>query len=375
MSLIAVALAVFASVSAPDGEHVTQAGTKLIPTEQRDYAETTDRKVTSVASGVYVIRHPDAPDSFPQGNTTVVIGERAVLVIDSCYLPSSAREDIAQIKRWTKKPVRYLLNTHWHYDHTLGNKQYVAAFPGIVVLAQTNTARHIAGYNPGWFARYPVRTEKIRASLRSGKDQEGKPLTDEAKTQLEKDVLNRERVYAEFKNDAGGNPTRTFDRELDLDLGKRKVRLMFLGRGNSSGDAIAYLPKEKIIATGDLLDHPVPYLGGGYPYDLVKTLARMEKMDANVFIPGHGEVLHGKSYLRMVIRFITDVLVQVDRHVYDLESRSIGLADLQAMIDRTFPWQTWQQRFAGDNASNREFFRTFSYPGLVRAAHADAWRR
>ena len=52
------------------------------------------------------------------------LGDRAVLVVDSCYLPSSAREDIAQIKQWTDKPVRYLVNTHWHYDHADGNQVF-----------------------------------------------------------------------------------------------------------------------------------------------------------------------------------------------------------------------------------------------------------
>ena len=64
-----------------------------------DSGKTTERTVTKLAEGIYTIRHKDAPDTFPQGNTTVVIGEREVLVVDSCYLPSSAREDIADIRR------------------------------------------------------------------------------------------------------------------------------------------------------------------------------------------------------------------------------------------------------------------------------------
>src|SRR5437879_5148822 len=79
------------------------------------------RTVTKLAEGVYEISHKDAPDHFPQGNTVVIIGDSGVLVVDSCYLPSSAREDIAQIRQWTSKPVRYLLNTHWHNDHNQGN--------------------------------------------------------------------------------------------------------------------------------------------------------------------------------------------------------------------------------------------------------------
>ena len=68
-----------------------------------------ERTVTNVTEGVYVVRHKDAPDTFPQGNTTVIIGDKEVLVVDSCLLPSSAKEDIEQIKKWTNKPVRYLV--------------------------------------------------------------------------------------------------------------------------------------------------------------------------------------------------------------------------------------------------------------------------
>jgi hypothetical protein len=107
------------------------------PPPPSDSVKTVAREVTRLAEGVYAIRHPDAPDTFPQGNTTVVIGEREVLVVDSCYLPSSAREDIAQIRQWTKKPVRYLVNTHWHFDHTMGNAAYVDAFPSLAIVVQS----------------------------------------------------------------------------------------------------------------------------------------------------------------------------------------------------------------------------------------------
>src|SRR3954464_15285707 len=83
-----------------------------------DSTATKDRTITKLADGIYEIRHPDAPDTFPQSNTTVIIGDKGVFVVDSCLLPSTAREDVEQIKKWTNKPVIYLLNTHWHFDHT-----------------------------------------------------------------------------------------------------------------------------------------------------------------------------------------------------------------------------------------------------------------
>ncbi|HSK73466.1 MAG TPA: MBL fold metallo-hydrolase, partial [Pyrinomonadaceae bacterium] len=122
-----------------------------------DSVKTTARTVTKITEGVYVIRHKDAPDTFPQSNTTVIIGEREVLVVDSCYLPSSAKEDIAQIRQWTNKPVRYLVNTHWHYDHTMGNGVYWEPFPFLTIIAHTETAKQSVNYNPGWFERFPRR--------------------------------------------------------------------------------------------------------------------------------------------------------------------------------------------------------------------------
>src|SRR5438270_1888872 len=111
------------------------------PSLLADSVSSKQRMVTRLTDGVYEIRHKDAPDHFLHGNTVVVIGDSGVLVVDSCYLPSTALEDIAQIRQWTNKPVRYLLNTHWHNDHVQGNASYAAAFPAITIIAQTETAK------------------------------------------------------------------------------------------------------------------------------------------------------------------------------------------------------------------------------------------
>src|SRR5689334_22952394 len=84
------------------------------PGDLPDTSSTARRTVTRLAEGVFTIRHPDAPNLFPQSNTLVVIGSKAVLVVDSCYLPSAAAEDLREIKTWTDQPIRYLVNTHWH---------------------------------------------------------------------------------------------------------------------------------------------------------------------------------------------------------------------------------------------------------------------
>ena len=127
------------------------------------------RQVTKLADGVYAIQHQYFNDGNPSGNTTVIIGEREVFVVDSCYLPSLAREDIAQIRQWTNKPVAYLLNTHFHNDHNNGNKAYLDAFPSLAIVAQEQTKRDMDLIQPGNIERTPKQTAATIATLKEGK--------------------------------------------------------------------------------------------------------------------------------------------------------------------------------------------------------------
>jgi glyoxylase-like metal-dependent hydrolase (beta-lactamase superfamily II) len=339
-----------------------------------DSAVTKERTVTKLAEGVYAIRHPDAPDEFPQSNTLVVIGSREVLVVDSCYMPSSAQEDIAQIRKWTPLPVRYLVNTHWHYDHTMGNGAYAAAFPGLHVVAQTQTARNMAGYNPHWFERYPKLTAGFRDMLRTGNDEGGKPLTAERRAELERTVPGREPVDREFASVVDRLPDVTFESEIAFDLGGRVVQVKHLGRGNTAGDAIVYLPAEKIVATGDLLTHPVPYLGGGYPTEFPATLRALARIDAATIVPGHGNVLKDWSYLHRVAAFVEAVNAAMSAEVYRSPRRG-DLDTVKAALASSFDVTPWRKEFVGDDPGNAEYFDGFSWPGILKASHAELSRR
>jgi cyclase len=318
-----------------------------VPLVRADTVNTKERKVTKLAEGVYAIRHKDAPDTFPQGNTTVIIGEREVLVVDSCYLPSAAREDIAQIRQWTNKPVRFLVNTHWHYDHTMGNGVYAEQFPGLMIIAHVETQRHNQGYNPGWFARFPNRAVLFKERLDTGKDLEGKPLTEVQIKDYQTALAGVSTVADEFKRLADRAPNLSFDHELNLDLGNREVQLKYLGRGNTSGDIIVFLPKEKLLITGDLLDHPVPYLGGGYPSELVKTLKRMAQLEADTIVPGHGDVLtgaYGKAYVQQVIDFVQTVVAEVGKQIYQVGSGPRNLETVRANVLKAVDVAAWRDR-------------------------------
>jgi glyoxylase-like metal-dependent hydrolase (beta-lactamase superfamily II) len=125
--------------------------------------ENDDYIITTVTDGVYALRHRKAIRlGALSGNTTVIIGSRDVLVVDSGSLPSVAADDIALIRTWTNKPVRYLVNTHWHGDHAWGNEAYAKAFPGLTILAHPETTRSIAGYLTTFLAGKPGFPDMIR---------------------------------------------------------------------------------------------------------------------------------------------------------------------------------------------------------------------
>jgi glyoxylase-like metal-dependent hydrolase (beta-lactamase superfamily II) len=343
-----------------------------------DSATTKERSTAQVAAGVYFIRHEDAPDTFPQGNTTLIVGEREALVVDSCYLPSSAKKDIAQIKQWTNKPVRYLVNTHWHYDHTMGNGAYKDAFPGLSIVAQRETRKQIEGYNPQWFTKFPDRANVFKQRIEARKDQDGRALTDGEIAELKTAVAGIEPVWAELREIAARRdmvPTLSFERALDVDLGGREVRLLHLGRGNTAGDTVVYLPREKILIAGDLLDHPVPYLGGGYPRELIATLEAMARLDFEIAVPGHGKVLRGKAHLEQIIDFLKFIVTQVDREVHRTGSGPRNLENVRKAILAMSDIAVWRQRFAGTDRENIDFFDGFALQGVITAAYAEIWPR
>jgi cyclase len=328
-----------------------------------DSIATHERTVTKLAEGIYEIRHPDAPDTFPQGNTTVIIGDRGVFVVDSCLLPSSARQDIAQIKQWTDKPVMFLLNTHWHFDHTLGNATYAAAWPAIQIIAHAHTQKEIAEYNPGAVTRYPQRRERFQKVLDSGKDENGKPLSEADRLDYQRSLAGLDGVLAEFKDAKQLPPNVSYDHEMTVDLGNREVQIKFLGRANTAGDSVVYLPKEKIVMTGDILDHPVPYMFGGFPADFPNTLRALRALDATTIVPGHGDIQHDKTYIDQVIAMMDSANAEVRREI--LQGKRLN--EVQELAPKALNEEALKQQFGGNDRENRDFFEQ-SFESMIKAA-------
>jgi glyoxylase-like metal-dependent hydrolase (beta-lactamase superfamily II) len=344
----------------------------VVSSAQADTVNTRERQVRELAPGIYTIRHADPTDDFPDGNTTVVIGDREVLVIDTCYLPSSADADIAQIRRWTDKPVRWVLNTHWHNDHVGGNQRYRLAWPGADVVGHEETRRMVGARVTSYVRRFIAtdstfarQREALRLSAESGVDDTGKPVDAAARAKAAASLARLEAARREFTTIVVEAPTVTFEAGLRIDLGGRVVELKHLGRGNTGGDVVAWLPTERILVAGDLVDHPVPYAFAGYPGEWIGTLDRLAALDPVLVVPGHGEVLRGKGYIERVAALIRGIRQQVN----DLLEKNGGGFALEE-VHKAIDLGASRQEFAGDDADNREFFDA-SMASLIRTLHAE----
>jgi cyclase len=333
-----------------------------------DTVTTQQRTITKLTDGVYTIRHKDSPDGNLNGNTTVLIGDKEVFVVDSCFQLSAAKEDVAQIRQWTNKPVRYLLITHFHNDHNMGSGVYSAAYPGMDVIAQTATKRDMyrTPVTPSRFMQQiAVREER----LRTGNGADGKPMTEAQIAQTKQNLSGKKQVLDELKEFVYQAPTVTFDHEMNIDLGNREVQIMHFGRGPTQGDAFVYLPKERILIAGDLVTHPVLYTYDGYPTDWIETLERMARVDFETVVPGHGEVLRGRDYIYLCRDLLKSAVEQVHARLEELSSRieNPPLEDVQKGVDLS----SFRAKFGGEDRDSLEAFDDAA-AALVRVAYKEA---
>ena len=341
---------------------LTSAATPLV-------GEDLQRVITKLTDGVYAIEHPGhRHDGLFSGNTTVIIGARQVLVVDSAFLPSIAREGIAQIRQWTDKPVTFLLNTHFHNDHNLGNEQYMLAFPALTIIAHSETKKSMDMFGPGSAAREERTNTRLQRMLDDGKGPDGQPLSAEDKAYVKEALADRTHWYDEIRKVKFQSATLTFDRDFSIDLGNREVQIKFLGKGNTAGDAVAFLPKEKIIVVGDLVGYPIPMANDGYPSEWIQTLQNLGQFDADTIVPGHGPVLHDKSRIFLYRELLQSAVRQLNAKLIKTgPAMSRTLEEVSGSIDLT----PFRERFIGANKDLEPDWDQF-IGGLIKTLFEEA---
>jgi cyclase len=270
-------------------------------------------EVRQVAPGVYFryssISATDPSVPFGGCNNVWVVFKDYVVVIDANF-PKEAGDVLAAVKQTTDKPVRYVLDTHHHGDHAYGNAVWAKA--GAQILGQTNCARLLKVSGP-------------------------KQWADAARTR--KDVAGSELKTVDVP----------FDEQYVLDDGTQRIEFRYLGHAHTPGDAVAYLPKHKILCTGDAcVNGAFNFMGHSNSASWISCLEKMERFDVSLVCPGHGP-LADKDVIGRQKRYFQELRAQVKKAL----DAGKALAEVTASID--MPWyKDWTGKAAKENKDNVE---------------------
>jgi glyoxylase-like metal-dependent hydrolase (beta-lactamase superfamily II) len=175
----------------------------------------------------------------------------------------------------------------------------------------------------------PQQIAQAEQRLAQGVDPAGKPLTEEQKTQQRAALERQKRYLEELRHLEITLPTLTFERSLALHKPGRDIHILFFYKGHTRGDVVVWLPKERVLVSGDLLTAQLPFPRDSYPSEWVRTLGAMAKLEFDQVIPGHGPVQQGKDHLNLVAEVIGSIVEQVRAAV----SRGQSLEDTKKAVN------------------------------------------
>jgi glyoxylase-like metal-dependent hydrolase (beta-lactamase superfamily II) len=321
-----------------------------------------------ITNGVHLIYRIDPVRVPVEGNVIVIEQESGLVVVDSGGSRLAAERIIDQIRHISNAPVRSLVNTHWHGDHHLGNATFLATWPALEIVAHENTIDHISGDAMDYIFESAEQLEAARPVIQSlvatGALPDGTELPDRiveyySNLYHDLDILSSAVEAVEIVA-----PTRGFSDRLVLDDPRRPVELRYFGRGNTDGDAVIWLPAQRIVVSGDLVVHPTPFGFGSYPMEWIETLRDIAALDFAYLIPGHGDVQTDTAYIEQLI-----ALMEASRaQVAPLAESGMSLDAVREQVDLS----AFQARFANGDAWIANRFNAWWVQPFVGVVYQEA---
>lgn len=279
------------------------------------FAQAASADLTKLADNVYsyVGEKNDSPAHSFAANAGIVIGRDGVLVVDTLVSAKEGERFLADIRKVTNKPIRYVVNTHTHLDHALGNN--VFARLGAVVIS------HVADRE--YLARTGESTLKEAGSF-------GLKPEDMAGTVI---VL----------------PVLTFSDRMNIDLGGETVELIRVAPSHTEGSVVVYLPAQKLLFAGDILFTDFhPFIAEGDINGWTKTLDALQAMDVERIVPGHGP-LSGKKDLREMKEY----LLLFDKKAREMAARGMDADAIATELKKILPRRSLADWMIAYNVKNR----------------------
>ncbi len=289
-------------------------------------ADTYGYVADQIAPSVAVLRQP----SFhvqPRGNVGIVEQGAGVVLIDSGGSRAGAEDVIAAVRRRTDKPVTAIVLTHWHGDHVLGVSRLLQEWPQARVIAAVQTDamlrdsrldRFMPGSDEAANDRFFGQIAQAAAAMRT---QAGVAPTEWERSAFNEAARDLERHASDLRGARRVPATETFTAQLTIPDDVLPIEIMRLGAANTDGDALVWLPRQRVLFTGDVVVSPIPYGYGGAPTAWMGVLERIKQMPVRTLVPGHGAPQHDFRYVDRLSALLASVRDQAGAERVDLSAQ------------------------------------------------------
>jgi glyoxylase-like metal-dependent hydrolase (beta-lactamase superfamily II) len=243
------------------------------------------------------------------GNSAFIVNDDDVIVVDDHVSPAAAWVLLQEIKEVTPKPVTTVINTHFHFDHAHGNQ----IFDSRVNIIGHEFTRQMLLNNSIGMPLYRNYLNGLTPQIDGLKKQLATETDAATQSSLEKQIAvaeNNRAAQAELKPTP---PNVTLTDRLTLYRGGREIQIRFLGRGHTGGDVVVFLPRERVVATGDFLTAGLSNMSDAFLDEWVTSLDALKKLDFDTVLPGHGEAFTDKAKIGYFQDYLRDVWTEVGR--------------------------------------------------------------
>ena len=263
-------------------------------------------------------------------NSLVIINDDHVMLVDTSVSPAAARGLVEGIKTLTDKPIRYVFNTHYHFDHAHGNQ----IFGDDVEIIGHDFVRTMLSSDVLTQRTNRSFTEGIPAEIEQKKTRIGQTTDTAEREQMEMQLRIQEAHWEALQETRPTPPNVTYSDTMTLVKGGREVQLHFPGRGHTGGDTLVFLPEERIVFTGDFfVGRPggggLPYMGDGYVEEWPASLDRLMTLDFDIMVPGHGLPFGEREQIDNLQAYLRDLNTQVT----SLHAQGVSAQDAAARVD------------------------------------------
>jgi cyclase len=282
-------------------------------------------EIQQVANGIYFAHA--RPQAMLNCNAAIFVRSKDVVVVDTHSKPSAAAGLIAQMKRevTTNKPVRYVINTHFHWDHTQGSHAYRMTGQKVDFIASAATRDLMAKLS---VARAKASVGEVPKQIDALRDRAARSTSAGEKAFCAGQIRQLQAYQAELQNYTPELPTITFDKSYLLQDPAYDLHLDFRGHAHTAGDVVVYCPQERAIATGDVIHGFLPFIADGFPHVWPGTVDSIGQADFNKIMPGHAALQTDRTAMISLRNYIEELTGKVEQG----KKAGLTVAEMQQRI-------------------------------------------